>query len=105
MLRAFGEPARQLISRFFSSVGDRVGSIENAHLRGDLRAVGQLAHTLRGAAASYGATALAELAAKIEGSIAAPSSAALAALIATLPPIAQASIAESSQLLQRECGQ
>jgi HPt (histidine-containing phosphotransfer) domain-containing protein len=105
MLHSLGEPARLLISRFFASVRERVAKIENAHRHGDYQEVGQLAHSLKGASGSYGATALAELAAKLEAATspsvpATPAS--IEPLIAALAPLAQASISESSELLARE---
>ncbi len=55
-----------LLRRFASGHGDAAEKLQGALADGDLRRAGHLAHELRGASASIGATALAEAAGRLE---------------------------------------
>jgi HPt (histidine-containing phosphotransfer) domain-containing protein len=100
MVNALGAPARALIEHFFGSLDERLSALSSAFADNNIAEVGHVAHRLKGASAVYGAEALARLAGQIEARADAADTQALVPLIAALKPTADATRADTRQLLE-----
>jgi len=84
------------------SLDVRLGLLEDAHRNSDYDALARHAHSLKGAAGSFGACALSELAGTLERAARTQNAPLLQSLVDALGPLVRVSVAESTALLQNK---
>jgi len=102
LLAALGEPGYALLERFMQSLDGRLGLLKDAHRNSEWDALARHAHSLKGAAGTFGACALAEMAGTLEHAAQAQNAPLLQSLVDTLGPLVRLSVAESTALLQNK---